>query len=195
LPVHHIQASLSASDSQLKLKNISGEIFGGRFYFNDIWLDDRSQSTKIELNDIELAKLIELQQQSGIQISGQVRGSLPIQFSKDGVTIDGGTLISQGPGHLKIINNPAFDSIKAQQSELAFLENMDFTQLSSTVKFNSDGWLFLNFSLVGDNPEKKQSLKFNYSHQENIFTLLKSLRLANSVQNKIEKSLKEGGKK
>ena len=139
--------------------------------------------------------MVELQQQSGIEVTGQVKGSLPIQFSKDEVRIDSGTLISQGPGNLRIFDNPAFDSIKAQQSELAFLENMDFTQLSSTVKLKPDGWLVLDFSLIGDNPEKNQSLNFNYSHQENILTLLKSLRLANSIQNKIEKSLIEGDEK
>ena len=72
---------------------------------------------------------------------------------------------------------------------------MDFTQLSSKVRLQPDGWLFLDFSILGSNPDKKQSLKFNYSHLENILTLLKSLRMANSVQDKIEKSLKEGGKK
>jgi hypothetical protein len=195
IPIYNIQASLSASDSQLKLENISGKIFGGNFYLDNFWLDDRSQSTEITLNDIELAKLVELQQQPGIKISGEVKGSLPLKFDEDGVKIENGMLISQGPGNLRILNNPAFDSIKAQQSELAFLENMNFTQLSSSVKLNSDGWLDLDFSLLGDNPEKNQNLKFNYSHQENILTLLKSLRLANSVQKKIEKSLKEGGNK
>ncbi|MFT5676216.1 MAG: hypothetical protein ACI808_002157, partial [Paraglaciecola sp.] len=91
IQIHNIQASISASDSQLKLENISGEILGGNFSLNDLWLDGRSQSIEIKLNDIELAKLVKLQQQSGIEVTGQVKGSLPIQFNKDEVIINSGT--------------------------------------------------------------------------------------------------------
>jgi hypothetical protein len=195
VPINNIQSSLQITDSKGKLSNTEGNILGGSFSLDDIWLDERAQNTELSLSDIELTKLVELQQQAGINVTGKVKGSLPIKLGSTGLSIGGGIVLNQGPGTLRISDNPAFDSIKAQQAELAFLENMDFERLSSSVKLDSDGLLLLDFSLLGTNPRKKQSVNFNYSHQENIFTLLKSLRLANSVANKINQKVSEGGRK
>ncbi|MFT5312034.1 MAG: hypothetical protein ACI8Z9_000511 [Paraglaciecola sp.] len=195
VPINNLQSSLEIIDSKGKLSRTEGDMLGGRFGFADLWLDGRTQSLEISLRDIELAKLLELQHQAGMSITGKVKGSLPIKLGSGGLSINEGFVLNQGPGTLRINNNPAFDAIKAQQAELVFLENMDFERLSSSVKLAPDGWLLLDFSLLGTNPEKKQSVNFNYSHQENIFTLLQSLRLSNSVENTIKQKTGKGGGK
>ena len=63
------------------------------------------------------------------------------------------------------------------------------------MKFTPDGWVFLDLALHGKNPDKKQNVNFNYSHQENIFALLESIRLVKSVENKIEQKITQGDKK
>jgi hypothetical protein len=82
-----------------------------------------------------------------------------------------------------------------QQPQLELLENIDFTKLESKVKFTPDGWVFFDLALRGNNPVKKQSVNFNYSHQENIFALLESVRFVKSVENKIEQKITQGGEK
>ena len=98
-------------------------------------------------------------------------------------------------GKLTIVDNPSFDAIKVQQPQLALLENLDFTQLESNVKFTPDGWLFFDFALQGNNPDEEQSVNFNYSHQENIFSLLESIRLVKSVEKQVEQKITQGDKK
>ena len=59
---------------------------------------------------------------------------------------------------------------------------------------DSDGLLLLDFSILGQNPNQQQAVNFNYHHEENILTLLRSLRLTDSVQNQIEKKIKKAVK-
>jgi hypothetical protein len=138
---------------------------------------------------------VALQQQPGIKITGNIDGDMPFIIGKQGIRIDDGWVSSLTGGKLTIIDNPSFDSIKVQQPQLALLESLNFTQLESNVRFTPDGWVFFDLALQGNNPDKKQSVNFNYTHQENIFSLLESIRLVKSIENKIEHKITQGDKK
>ncbi|MBL4629668.1 MAG: YdbH domain-containing protein, partial [Paraglaciecola sp.] len=184
-----------AKDSVLGLKQVQGEIFNGQFSFGNLWLDKTEQQINMHFKNIDLAQIVALQQQPGIHITGKIEGDMPLMIGEQGIRIEDGWLSSLEGGKLTIVDNPSFDAIKVQQPQLALLENLDFTHLKSNVKFTPDGWLFFDFALQGNNPDKKQAVNFNYSHQENIFSLLESIRLVKSVENKIQQKLTQGDKK
>jgi hypothetical protein len=190
-----LEGKVIAQNSVFRLRQVQGEIFNGTFLLGDLWLDGREQQFNINIQHIDLAQVVALQQQPGIQITGNIDGNMPFIMDEQGIRIEDGRVSSLAGGKLTIIDNPSFDSIKVQQPELALLENLDFTQLESKVKFTPDGWVFFDFALQGINPDKKQSVNFNYSHQENIFSLLESIRLVKAVENKIEQKLTQGDKK
>ena len=193
--IEQLEANVIAKDSILRLAHVQGEIFNGRFSLADLWLDGREQQFTINIQNIDLAQVIALQQQPGIKITGNIDGDLPFIMGKQGIRIEDGWVTSLTGGKLTIIDNPSFDSIKVQQPQLALLENLDFTQLESNVKFTPDGWVLFDFALQGNNPDKNQSVNFNYSHQENIFPLLESIKLVKSIENTIEKKITQGDKK
>jgi hypothetical protein len=193
--IQQLEANVIAQNSVLRLKQVQGKIFNGKFLLGDLWLDGREQQFNINIQNIDLAQVIALQKQPGINITGDINGDMPFIMGKQGIRIDNGRVSSFTGGKLSIIDNPSFDSIKVQQPELALLENIDFTQLKSNVKFTPDGWVFFDFAIKGNNPDKKQSVNLNYTHQENIFTLLESIRLVKSVENKIEQKITQGNKK
>lgn len=193
--IQQLEANVIAQNSVFRLKQVQGEIFNGTFLLGDLWLDGREQQFNINIQNIDLAQVIALQKQPGISITGNINGDMPFIMGKQGIRIDDGRVSSLTGGKLSIIDNPSFDSIKAQQPELALLENLDFTQLKSNVKFTPDGWVLFDFAIKGNNPDKKQSVNLNYTHQENIFTLLESIRLVKSVENKIEQKITQGDKK
>jgi hypothetical protein len=195
LPITNIQTQYNVLNSQIKITDVTANLLGGSAVTKNIWLDAREQTTVVKISHIDLAKVAQLQQQAGIELSGQIQGTLPLTFTPQGITIAGGSITSEGPGKLRIKDNPAFESIKAQQSELAYLQDLDVKHLSSHVRLDTDGWLFLDFSILGNNAELGQAINFNYSHEENILTLLRSLRYTDTVQNKIEKTIKQGGEK
>ena len=193
LPIEHIKAVLNSSSGDLSLDDITGHILGGQFRIKQIWLDQRAQSFDVVIENIDLAQVVALQDQPGISITGHIAGSLPVDYAQQQIGVNEGEVVSQGGGVLTIRDNPAFDNIKQQQSELAFLENYHFSQLASKVSLKPDGWLFLELAFQGENPDKKQAVNFNYSHQENLFTLMETLKVTNSIQQKIEQSISKGG--
>jgi hypothetical protein len=193
--IQQLEANVIAQNSVFRLKQVQGEIFNGTFLLGDLWLDGREQQFNINIQNIDIAQVIALQKQPGISITGDINGDIPFIMGKQGIRIDNGRVSSLTGGKLSIIGNPSFDSIKVQQPELALLENLDFTQLKSNVKFTPDGWVFFDFAIKGNNPDKKQSVNFNYTHQENIFTLLESIRLVKSIENEIEQKITQGDKK
>jgi hypothetical protein len=195
VPIAQLDAKVIAKDNVFRLEQLQGEIFNGRFSTSQLWLDGRDQQVNINFQHIDLAQVVALQQQPGIKLTGNIDGDLPMIINKQGISIDEGWASSLSGGKLTIIDNPSFDSIKLQQPQLALLENLDFTQLKSNVKFTPDGWMFFDFALNGNNPDKKQSVNFNYTHQENIFSLLESIRLVNAVEDKIEQKITQGDKK
>ena len=195
ITIKQLETNVIVKDSELRLKQVHGEIFSGEFSMGNLWLDGREQQFKINFQDIDLAKLVAVQQQPGIQITGNIDGEMPLFVDKQGVNIEDGRMSSPTGGKLTIVDNPSFNAIKAQQPELALLENFEFSQLNSKVKLDKDGWIFFDFSIEGNNPVKKQAVILNYSHQENIFSLLESIRLVKSVENKIEQKITQGDKK
>jgi hypothetical protein len=193
--IEEFEAKVIAQNSVLRLKQAQGKLLNGEFSFANLWLDGREQQFNINFKNIDLAQIVALQQQPGIQITGNIDGDMPLIIDKHGIRIDDGWMSSLTGGKLTIVDNPSFDSIKAQQPQLALLENLDFTQLESNVKFTPDGWVFFDFAIQGNNPDKKQSVNFNYSHQENIFSLLEAIRLVKSIESKVEQKITQGDKK
>lgn len=191
IPIRKIELLVNVVDSIAKLELAQGELIGGTFKISDLWLDDRKQRTNISVSGLDLADFVALQKQQGIQVTGEMSGILPFQLGATDAIIEDGLLASDGPGKLKIQNNPAFDAIKDQQKELSFLQNVEYRKLSSKVELASDGWLDLELSIAGRNPDQKQEVIFNYGHKENIFTLLKSLRITRSIQDSIEKRIEQ----
>jgi hypothetical protein len=191
IPIRKIELLVDVVDSVAKLELAQGELIGGTFKISDLWLDGRKQRTNISVSGLDLADFVALQKQQGIQVTGEMSGILPFQLGATDAIIEHGLLASDGPGKLKIQNNPAFNTIKDQQKELSFLENVEYRKLSSKVELASDGWLDLELSIAGRNPDKKQEVIFNYGHKENIFTLLKSLRITRSIQDSIEKRIEQ----
>lgn len=193
--IQQVRLQLIAKDSLFRLQQGRGEIFDGQFLMQDLWLDGRDQRFNVRFENIDLSQIVALQEQPGIQVTGRINGDLPLVMNKRGIKIEDGWMTSLKGGTLTIKGNPSFDAVKKQQPELALLENLDFSELKSKVKLDPDGWVFFDFSLKGNNPIKKQSVNFNYTHQENIFTLLESIRLVKSVEEKVEQKITQGVKK
>ena len=79
------------------------------------------------------------------------------------------------------------------QPVLSLLKNLDIQKLNSTVALNSDGWLNLGVNLQGFNEPQQQQVNFNYNHEENVFTLLRALRLSDEITQKVEQQYSQKG--
>ena len=195
--VNNINGKIKVVNNSAQAFDISGNVFDGVFELDKYTLLKSQQTANVTFKDIDASKLITLDDKSGITLTGRLKGWLPLHFSDSGVEVTNGNLLNQGEGKLIISNNTAFDSIMQQQQELqpvlSLLKNLDIQKLNSTVALNSDGWLNLGVNLQGFNEPQQQQVNFNYNHEENVFTLLRALRLSDEITQKVEQQYSQKG--
>ena len=195
--VNNINGKIKVVNNSAQAFDISGNVFGGVFELDKYTLLKQQQTANVTFKDIDASKLITLDDKSGITLTGRLKGWLPLHFSDSGVEVTNGNLLNQGEGKLIISNNTAFDSVMQQQQELqpvlSLLKNLDIQKLNSTVALNSDGWLNLGVNLQGFNEPQQQQVNFNYNHEENVFTLLRALRLSDEITQKVEQQYSQKG--
>ncbi len=195
--VKNIQGQLQVTANQPCAANLTGQVMGGAFVVNKFCPLRDNQTATVKFENIDASKLVTLDAESGISLTGRLAGTLPVVISKQGIEVKQGQLVNQGDGKLLITNNAGFEAVKAQQQELSttlsLLENLDIKQLKSSVDLKSDGWLHLGVNLQGYNEQQQQAVNFNYNHEENIFTLLRALRLSDEITQKVEKEYAKKG--
>lgn len=194
----NISAELESISNQLAAANVSGELFEGKLQADHLWLDKRDQQVTVKLTDLNLASILNMQDKggintTGIEINGLISGTLPITLNNLQPSVTAGILTNVGGGTLKIKNNQAFEAIKHDQpsisEELALLENLEYDSINTSINMTSQGQTFLDISLKGKNPDQNQALNFNYTHDQNLFTLFRGLRIADEFKDKIEQRL------
>ncbi|MBL1385843.1 MAG: YdbH domain-containing protein [Colwellia sp.] len=195
--VNNINGKIKVVNNSAQAFDISGNVFDGVFELDKYTLLKSQQTANVTFKDIDASKLITLDDKSGITLTGRLKGWLPLHFSDSGVEVTNGNLLNQGEGKLIISNNTAFDSVMQQQQELqpvlSLLKNLDIQKLNGTVALNSDGWLNLGVNLQGFNEPQQQQVNFNYNHEENVFTLLRALRLSDEITQKVEQQYSQKG--
>jgi hypothetical protein len=195
--VNNIAGHFKVNDSLAEIYRVKGAIFEGDFALDTYTLGKLNQVSTVEFKNVDASELITLDDKSGITLTGQLKGTLPIQFNENGVEVIGGNVTNQGEGKLLITNNAAFDSVMQQQQELkpvlSLLTDLDISSLNSSVALKPDGWLNLGVNLQGYNEAQAQQVNFNYNHEENIFTLLRALRLSDEITQKVEQQYSQKG--
>lgn len=184
-------------NDEVQLDDVKGHVFDGNFGIERYIVGQPNQIVDVEFYNIDASKLVTFNEQSGISVSGRLAGTLPVHFDKNQVSVLDGQLFSQGEGRLKITNNAAFEAVLEQQQALkpvlGLLKDLDIQNLKSSVALKNDGWLKLGVNLQGYNKQAKQQVNFNYNHEENVFTLLRALRLSDEITQKVEQQYSQKG--
>lgn len=198
--IDNVSAVIQSEGAVNIAKEITGELLGGSFIIDKIALSTEDQAFNLGLDNINLATLLQIQESAGVQgpgitISGNIGGNIPLRLDQGEISIDDGQLANLGPGWLKIRGNAAFESLKQTQpeisSQLSVLENLQYETLTSSLNMQPDGLVNLSMQIQGTNPDVNEKINFNYSHEQNVFTLLKSLRLADEIKNKVDDALSD----
>lgn len=144
---------------------------------------------------LDLQKILSLEQQKGLEGAGMIDGSLPVTVEKRGITVKDGQLEARPPGGV-IRYGASADTAKAvtqananMQLVLQALNNFHYNVLQVGAQYAGDGTLQLKARLEGRNPDMKKSppFHFNLTVQENIPALLKSLRLVQGIEESVQK--------
>ena len=174
----------------------SGDILDGHFLIPEFTL--RIQDTSkghILLQGLSLEAFLAAQPQVGVQASGIFDGVLPATFTDGKLQVSGGLLAARAPGgRIQVSGNPAIDELTQMQPHLALvftaLEDLNYHQLSSSFDMAPNTDAKLNLQIKGNSVGIERPIHLNYSHEENLLQLYRSLRLTNQLQDNIEQSMK-----
>lgn len=179
---------------QLVIRDLQGEIFDGTFSGDDFIFDPNrdKNSFKIKATNIDLAAIIETQQLEDIKVSGRVDGTIPVVINDQGVFIEHGSFINNvSEGTIRY--NPATGTEQLKQNPitgiaLAALRDFRYSHLSADVNFTPEGMLSINLQLKGTSPEldTNRPVHLNINTEQNLLSLLKSLRYAEGVSANID---------
>jgi hypothetical protein len=184
------------------VRNFQCEVFGGTISNPGPVLDAAKPpvATIFSLRNLDLAKILNVEQQKGLQGTGTLNGTLPVTITSDGIIVKDGMIEAQPPGGIIRYASPEPSQILSEsdrplQLVAETLNNFHFTLLRVGVKYGETGMLDLNARLEGRNPDLRNTppIHFNLTVQEHIPTLLKSLRLVDDIHGTIEKKYRRLG--
>lgn len=173
------------------IEDFSARLLGGTVGF-DTPLNVLATESRIALSvqQVSVSEVVKLLDQQGLLVTGELSGVVPVVFSEGSVSVRQAKLNSVGNGVIKIKDNPAFISLKNSQKNLAtalgLLENLEYSQLNTSLSLQPDGWLELAVNIKGINPEQQQPINFNPTFSTNLYTGLKALRAGKDISKAIE---------
>ncbi|WP_108946732.1 YdbH domain-containing protein [Shewanella halifaxensis] len=172
-----------------------GDLLGGQLLIPQFQLNLKQPSSAyFVLQQIDLEQLLAIQPQVGIAASGIFDGVLPVRLENGKASVSGGQLAARAPGGLIAIgNNPAVEQMRQSQPYLEFafsaLEHLNYSQLSSTFDMDPLGDAILKVNVKGKSRGIERPIHFNYSQEENMLQLLRSLQIGDNLQNQIERAI------
>lgn len=181
----------------IDVRDFRCEMFGGSVSSRGPVVDLAKPPVRMTLvlRNLDLAKILSVEQQKGLQGTGIVSGMLPVTVTSGGISVKDGVIEAQPPGGIiRYASTPESSKVISEaDSELHLvseaLNNFHYAVLRIGVKYGETGILDLNARLEGRNPDLANvpPIHFNLTVQEHIPTLLKSLRVVDDIQGTIEK--------
>ncbi|MEQ1795653.1 MAG: YdbH domain-containing protein [Nitrospira sp.] len=192
--------TFSGAGPVVDLRDIQGELFGGTMTSPGAHFDPAKPPARltISLREIDLARVLAVEQQKGIEGAGLLNGTLPLTITATGVSVKDGMVEAQSPGGvIRYVASPDAGKLLAESDHSLklvgqALNNFHYTVLRVGVQYHEDGLLQLAARLEGKNPDLKKTppIHFNLTVQENIPALLKSLRLVQDIEASLEQRVR-----
>jgi len=190
-----------AGQPSVDLKDVSAHTLGGRVSSPRIHFDPARPSTRftLKVDGVQLDRLLQLEQQQGLEGSGVLDGSIPITLNDKTVTIHEGHVAVRPPGGV-IRFAPQEETrrmlVQAKPEMglvLRALENFRYDVLRAEVNYQEDGTLLLETRLEGRNPDMKESppVHFNLNVEENVPALLQSVQVVKHIEQRLEEAFEQ----
>lgn len=177
--------------SQWHFGNAYAEALGGQLRAGELqW--PSSQYQAIAVSGIDLAALVAARKDPNptVRLAGRVGGTLPLLWQQKTPAIQAGRMHNEGALALEL-NAPASllklgQSNQAVQLALSTLRHLQIHDLQARLDMKPDGGLNAVVAIKGVSPEQgNHPIALNYTHQENVLELLRSLRIGDEISRRI----------
>ncbi len=179
---------------EFTVKSLSAKLLGGEISTDGgvVDLNREHNPMTLKVKHLDLARILELEQNQGITGSGYIDGSLPFDFNRKGVFIRNGNLKARAPGgKLHYQANDRVKNLAKSNANIAMLlqalTDFSYNELIADADYDADGKLKLKVRLKGSNPEFQQgrAVHLNVNVEENVLQLIRSLQLGDVISEKI----------
>ncbi len=180
---------------ELLIESIQTELFGGIISGSQIVIDPQDPviNSQIQLNRIDLQKIVELSKVKGLNVTGILDGTIQLNVKNNVITIPNGAIHSRAPGGTINYFPPGgsahYSTLPAYA--LKALEEFNYYTLAATPTYYEDGTLNIAIHMEGHSPplETERPVHLNLNTEQNILSLLESLRYSNKITDKLEQQL------
>lgn len=177
------------------IEPITADLLGGDIQIDgfETALQSPDISTSVSVVAMDVAQILELEQQQGLSGEGQLNGKFPLRYSTEGVKVKDGQLSTPKGGVIRFQPDAAVAAYAASnpglEMALGALENFQYDTLDIKLNYQPDGTALLNTRLKGRNPDWNNGhpVDFTINVEENIPDLMKTLQFADQLTEKLEK--------
>lgn len=169
-------------------------IFGGAVKMKPVFLDLSGKTNVVELkvNDINLDNVLQMLDQEGLKGSGRLSGTIPLQFSQDGIAVNGGFLKSDTKGTLSYtlgdVSAPQLDNIALQA-----LQDFRYDALDVELNYETSGNYTIRSRIEGRNPQLYDGypIAFNVNLSGTLPGLLRASLITGDFHSEILKQIQQ----
>ncbi|VTP62549.1 Dicarboxylate transport [Serratia rubidaea] len=181
----------------LTLSNVGVDMLNGHIGLSALRLPQHDAAV-LKLDRVDLSALFTALKPKQFAMSGRVNGELPLYLNNSQWLVRDGWIANAGLLTLRLDKDMA-DAIAgnnmATGAAIDWLRYMEIHRSQARVDLDNLGVLTLTAKIDGVNPQKsaKREVILNYSHQENVFQLWRSLRFGDNLQEWLEQALAQPG--
>jgi len=174
----------------LMLSNVNVDILGGKLRVQQLRLPQHDAAL-LRLENISSSELVTAVNPKQFTMSGRVNGALPLWLNHPQWIIKDGWLTNPGPLTLRLDKDMADAIVEnniAAGVAVNWLRYMEISHSWTHINLDNLGVLTLQANVQGISQVegKRNAVRLNYSHQENLFTLWRSLRFGDNLQTWLE---------
>ncbi len=181
--------------SNLKASLLKGRVTGKRMRID---LNRRNHDFTLALHHIDIAEIVRLHGFAGLNATGKVSGTIPVRLGPKGVSVRKGRIRADKPGGtISYVPDEKGKVLKSAslQSEimLNLLRDFRYDVLDAETEYKTDGQLLMKMQLIGKSPQefKERPVHLNLTLDQNILSLLKSLRAVHGLNERIDRKVRQ----
>ncbi|WP_199635998.1 YdbH family protein [Serratia sp. PAMC26656] len=181
----------------LTLSNVGLDVLNGHISLSALRMPQHDAAV-LKLDKVDLSALFTALKPKQFAMSGKVDGELPLYLNHPKWLVRNGWIANAGMLTLRLDKDMA-DAIGSNNlatgAAIDWLRYMEINRSRASVDLDNLGELTLKAHIDGVNPQKsaKREIILNYTHQENVFQLWRSLRFGDNLQEWLEQALSKSG--
>lgn len=153
----------------------------------------QTQAATINIQHLSVSELVTAMKLKQIAMSGHINGALPLWLNDSRWLVKEGWIANSGPLTVRMDKDMA-DAISSNNfaagAAMDWLRYMEISRSWATLDLDNLGWMKMTAKVDGTSrfSNRDQRVTLNYTQQENLFQLWRSLRFGDNLQSWVEQN-------